>query len=580
MGHINRRGFLEEVLEASVARDKEKGGEDVLFKKYSNHSLPGGLAKTAGSLTPYSGSWTQAEVIHLLRRTTFGVKPADIQTLLAKTPSAAVDYLFSNAPALAPAPPVNNYYNGGYVDPTGVTAGQTWVNAAYGDGTVNAKRRGSLTSWWMGQILNQNLSILEKMTWFWHNHFATELSVIGDSRIAYVHHAMLRANALGNFKTLVTLVTKDPAMLVYLNGSANTASAPDENYGRELQELFTVSKYNSPSYIEDDVKAAARVLTGWQINRNVTPVVSYFNSARHDTSAKQFSAFYNSTVIAGQTGANGANETDALINMIFNAAAAQAANWICTKLYRFFVYYDTVTDTSVQSNIINGLASTLISNNWNIVPVVKQLLKSQHFFDANSRGCFIRTPLDFYAGIYRTFGISLPGTFDDQKTYAIWASFRQYAADNGLDLGEPPNVSGFPAYYQDPQYYEIWINSNTLPHRLEFVDMILTTGFKAGTGSTIVADVLAFANAYQYVDDPDLLTQYCCDMLLGLDISQTHKDSLKTSILLSGQTSNYYWTQAWQAYKTTPNATNTAIVKSRLQSLLKELMHLAEHHLA
>ena len=117
----------------------------------------------------------------------------------------------------------------------------------------------------MGLILNQNLSILEKMVFFWHNHFATETTTIGDARIAYVHHAMLRANAMGNFKTLVTLVTKDPGMLVYLNGYVNTKTAPDENYGRELQELFTVSKYNNPNYIEDDVKAAARVLTGWQV---------------------------------------------------------------------------------------------------------------------------------------------------------------------------------------------------------------------------------------------------------------------------------------------------------------------------
>ncbi len=266
--------------------------------------------------------------------------------------------------------------------------------------------------------------------------------------------------------------------------------------------------------------------------------------------------------------------------MIFTETGAQVANWICTKLYRFFVYYDTVTDTTVQSNIISGLASTLIAYNWNIAPVVKQLLKSQHFFDTNSQGCFIRTPLDYYAGTYRTFGITLPTTFDDQKKYAIWNGFRQYAADNGLDLGEPPNVSGFPAYYQDPQFYELWINSNTLPKRLQFADMMLANGFTASTGTAIKIDVIQFANAYANVDDPDKLIQYCCDLLLGIDISTTQKNSLKTSILLSGQTSNYYWTQAWQAYKTTPNTTNTNTVKTRLTTLIKELLHLPEQHLA
>jgi uncharacterized protein (DUF1800 family) len=578
MGKINRREFLEELLDAPTpARPLT---EDEIFQRYSNHVLPVGLAKTAGTLTAYSGQWTEKEVIHLLRRTTFGLKPADIQTLLGMTPGSAVDYLFANAPATAPSPPVNNYYDRGYIDPTGVANGQTWVNAAYGDGTVNGKRRLSLTAWWMGLILNQNLSILEKMTWFWHNHFATELSVIGDARIGYIHHAMLRANALGNVKTLVTLVTKDPGMLIYLNGYVNTATAPDENYGRELQELFTVSKYNNPNYIEDDVKAAARVLTGWQVNYATTPVTSKFTSSRHDTTNKQFSSFYNNAIVYGRTGASGATETDALINMIFTETPALVANWICTKLYRFFVYYDTVTDPTVQTNIIDGLATILILNNWDIVPVVKKLLKSQHFFDTNSQGCYIQTPLDFYAGVYRTFGISLPTSFDDQKKYAVWNAFRQYAADNGLDLGEPPNVSGFPAYYQNPQFYELWINSNTFPKRLQFVDMMLGSGFTAGTGSSIKIDVILFADAYQYVDDPDKLVQYCCDLLLGIDISLTQKNSLKTSILLSGQTSNYYWTQAWQAYKTNPTTANINTVKTRLTTLLKELLHLPEHHLA
>ena len=200
MGNYDRRQFLGAVLDATKANPAT---DDAIFEKYANHSLPRGLQKTTGTLTSYSGVWTQAEVIHLLRRTTFGVRPGDVQTLLAMTPGNAVDYLFSNAPSTAPAPPLNNYYSGGYTDPTGVLPETTWVNAAVGDGIVNSKRRASLKSWWMGVLLNQNCSILEKMNFFWHNHFATQITVIGDARIAYFHHAMLRANALGNFKTFV-----------------------------------------------------------------------------------------------------------------------------------------------------------------------------------------------------------------------------------------------------------------------------------------------------------------------------------------------------------------------------------------
>lgn len=428
----------------------------------------------------------------------------------------------------------------------------------------------------MGNTLNQNLSISEKMTWFWHNHFATEMTVVKDARILYIHHAMLRANALGNFKTLTTAVTTDPAMLIYLNGDSNTGTAPDENYGRGLQELFTVGKYNTPTYLQADVVAAAHTLTGWQVNYATTPVTSKFTPSRHDSGNKTFSSFYNNTVITGQSGAAGANEVTALMNMIFGATAQQTARYICQKLYRYFVYYDI--DATIQADIINPLAATLIANGWNIVPVLKQLLKSDHFYDMASRGCYIRTPLDFFAGIFRSFGITLPNTFDAAKTYAIWANVAQSAADNGLDLGEPPNVSGMPAYYQVPEYYELWINSNTYPHRLEYADLMLGTGFTGGTGTSIKIDVLAATQAYANASDPDMLVQYFCDLLLGISITQTHRDALK-SILLSGQTTNGYWTSAWSAYVANPNATNKAIVKPRLTSLLTEILHLPEHHL-
>jgi len=177
--------------------------------------------------------------------------------------------------------------------------------------------------------------------------------------------------------------------------------------------------------------------------------------------------------------------------------------------------------------------------------------------------------------------ISLPTSFDTNKKYNVWNAVRQYVSDNGLDLGDPPNVAGFPAFYQTPEFYELWINSNTYPKRLQFIDVMLGTGFTAGNGSSnaIKFDVLAFANASADVSDPDLFVQYCCDLFLGIDPSKMRKDTLK-SILLSGQSSNYYWTQAWLDYKNTPNATNTGIVKTRLNGLLSEILKSAEHNLA
>jgi uncharacterized protein (DUF1800 family) len=141
------------------------------------------------------------------------------------------------------------------------------------------------------------------MTLFWHNHFSTETNVYARGTLGYQYNSLLRQYALGNFKQLVRAITIDPAMLYYLNGNLNTSGAPDENYARELQELFTLGKENNPNYTESDVITAARVLTGWDVD-GLTETVS-FKLNRHDRNSKQFSSFFNSTVICGSQRCNG-----------------------------------------------------------------------------------------------------------------------------------------------------------------------------------------------------------------------------------------------------------------------------------
>ena len=483
--------------------------------------------------------------------------------------SQAVDMLL-NVSTTAPTPPLNNY-QAVVPDPT-IPLGQTWVNAPYDSNTVG-QRYYSFKSWWLGLMLNQDLSILEKMVFFWHNHFATEVLTVGDARKSYKLNAMFRANALGNFKTLVKNVTIDSSMLVYLNGYLNTSTAPDENYGRELQELFCIGKGFTPIYNEDDVKAAAKVLTGWRING--TTLNGYFDSTKHVTTNKLFSSYYGNTVIAGKTGANGATELDDMLNMIFNQQ--DCALHICRKLYRFFVYYDI--DSTVEANIIAPLASLLIGNGYNIKPVLSALLKSEHFYDLNSEGCFIRTPLDFLVGTFRTFEIDIPTSLPVDKTYTIWNYIRSLGANLALDLGDPPNVAGWPSYYQEPDYYETWINSNTLPRRMQYMDMLINSGFTAGTGTTIKIDPIKYAKLCPNVADPNILVDWSVDILLGIGLAQGTKDSIKTGTLLSGQSSDYYWTQAWTNSISNPTTTNINIVKTRLNSMLVEITRLAEYHL-
>jgi len=567
---VTRKQFLEDLIATQTAEKPSGPQEDEIFNKYANKKLPDSK-RTTSYLNQYSGTWSEVQVLQLLNRTMFGVKAADIQTLLNMDMSDAVDYLLSNIPA-APSPPVNNYSGPGNTDITGVAFGQPWVTAPVGDGTLNDYRRYSYKAWWFGLMLNQNLSIQEKMVFFWHNHFATQTYVVGDARLSYNHNVLLRNNALGNFQTFVNLVTTDPAMLMYLNGNSNTSNDPDENYGRELQDLFTIGENNNPNYTEDDVKAASRVLTGWRVNN--TTLGSFFVPQVHDTGDKQFSSFYNNTVISGQGGANGANETTELISMIFTKF--ETAHTLCTDLYRFFVYYNITPD--IDTNVIIPLAQILVNNNFEILPVLQCLFKSEHFYDPNNAGCYIKSPLDFIVGIYRTFNLQISSGLDAGTTYALWDYLQVYGINLGLDLGDPPNVAGWMPFYQSPAFYEIWINSNTYPLRQEFAKMMLSSGFNAGTSTTLTIDVLGFTQQYANASDPDMLINYLVSLLLGMSISATEQTNLKT-ILLSGQIANSYWTAAWNNFVTDPSTENTSVVYNRLSALYTALLTLPEFQL-
>ena len=253
-------------------------------------------------INPYSGPWTENEIVHLLKRTMFGAKKADVDYFRSRTMSQSVDELL-NPIAPQPAPPIKEYVTStqpGTPD-ANIAQGTTWVNDINNDGTVQSQRRGSYKKWWTGAMINQDRSIREKIVMFWVDHFGNETADIGNGNWAYTQQNLIRQYALSNFKQMVDAITKDVMMLRYLNGYLNIASAPDENYARELMELFTLGKGPGSQYTENDVREAAKVLTGWQING--TTYTSVFNPARHSTVNKTFSSFFNNTVITGRTGA-------------------------------------------------------------------------------------------------------------------------------------------------------------------------------------------------------------------------------------------------------------------------------------
>jgi uncharacterized protein (DUF1800 family) len=537
--------------------------------------------RTNSGLTPYTGVWTDNEVIHLLKRTMFGAAVADINYFKTKTMVQAVDELL-NPTAPMPSPPVKEYdgVTGALTMPdNSVATGATWVNDYNTDGTIQSRRRASLKKWWMGVMINQDRSIKEKLTLFWHNHFSTEMNDIGNANFAYKHHTMLRTSCLGNFKTLVKAVTLDPAMLVYLNGQVNTSTAPDENYGRELQELFCCGKGPNSLYTEPDVKAAAKVLTGWR--NDATTFTSYFTASRHDTTAKQFSSFYNNTIIAGQTGATGGDtEINNMLNMFFTApqSSAEIAKYLCRRLYRWFVYYNI--DASVETNVISPLATILINNNWDVKPVLSTLLKSEHFFDTLNQGCLIKSPIDKIVGMCREFKVQFQPDTDYTTNYGMYNYLVTWATNMQQSIGDPPDVSGWKAYYQEPQFYEIWINADTLPKRNQFTDTLIVSGYTFNS-KKIAVDGSEFAKTLPNPGDPNILLTDSIKILFRIPLSQASRDQIKKDILLGGQTSDYYWTNAWNQFINVPtDMANANIVKTRLRDLYKYLMNLSEYQLA
>jgi uncharacterized protein (DUF1800 family) len=538
-------------------------------KKKVSPTAPARLPRTTSGLNPYTGPWTRNEVQHLLKRTLFGSRKADIDYFLTRTLDQAINDLLTPTAPL-PAPPVNDYATADTVAP-----GATWVNTPVSDGTLNSNRRASFKRWWTGVMINQDRSIREKLTLFWSDHFGTETATIGNAHYVYWHHALLRQNCLGNFKQLIKNVTIDAGMLRYLNGYLNTNTAPDENYARELQELFTLGKGPTVAYTEDDVKKAAKILTGWRINGTTFTV--FWDGSKHDSTNKQFSNYYNNTIITGRTGANGALETDDLINMIFSQD--EVSKYICRCLYRWFIYYKI--DAAAETNMIEPLAAIFRTNNYDIKPVLEALFKSEHFFDAVNQGCLLKSPVDHVISCLREFNVVFPNPVTEYAdAYGMWNYIRGWLSNMNQDIGDPPDVSGWPAYYQAPQFHQLWINADTLPKRNQFADTMITNGYTRN-GKKIVINAVEFTKTLPNPADPNALIDDTLSIIFRVPMSATAKQQIKEQILLSNQTQDYYWTNAWNAYFN--NQADTAsfnIVNGRLKSFYQYLMDLSEYQLS
>ena len=296
---------------------------------------------------------------------------------------------------------------------------------------------------WMTQLSITDAQLREKMTLFWHNHFACN---IGNAYYEQQLNNIQRSNALGNFKTMLLQVSQTPAMLQFLNNQQNQKGHPNENFAREVMELFSIGRGN---YTEQDVKESARSFTGWSYDGKTGEYA--FRPKVHDDGSKTF---------MGKTG-NFCGED--IIDIIFSNR--QTAVFISTKLYRYLV--NEVPDTSH----INQMADVFYQSNYEIKPLLEFVFLSDWFYDDKNIGNLVKSPVDFLTGLNRQFYI----------TYQNPDVLMQFQRALGQLLFRPPNVAGWPGG-------RYWIDSSSLMYRMKMPSIILNAGYIDFTGKADPGD--------------------------------------------------------------------------------------------
>ncbi|NIJ54653.1 uncharacterized protein (DUF1800 family) [Dyadobacter arcticus] len=513
-------------------------------------------------LDKYDNPLTARQAAHLLRRITFGSSQESITQLAGKTTETVVGFLLSKT--TAPGPPKDPANKTFHDLPWGYPATEEMEQ-----NKNDAIRCALIKGWWIGQMLQQKSNIIEKMTLFWQNHFVSTATDVSDARFIYGQYQLLRKHALGNFRTFVIDITKDPAMLWYLNGNENVVGKPNENYGRELQELFTIGQGN---YDENDVKNAARVLTGWRPvgfrNTASAEVTVEFRALRHDTGNKIFSSHYQNTVIKGRNGTSAGDlELGELVDMILRQDAT--ALFIVRKIYRWFVQAEI--SPLIENEVIKPLAA-LFRNDYEIKPVLSQLFNSQHFYDAKLIGSQIKSPLELVIGSLSHFNQNVPDPVKDRGTYDL---FTQYLAAKARELQmevfDQPTVFGWQPYY-DTDFYELWINSTTLALRGAYSDAII----KGIPALKININSLDLAKKVSDPSNPIVLVNELTNYLFAFDLTQSQKDYLIDEILIPGLP-RYEWGVEWNQYISNQgDILKRNSVKRKIDNMYQYLLRLAE----
>ena len=543
------------------------------------------------SLDAHTGLLGERLAKHLLRRATYKIDKQAIDTFAAMSAEDAVEVLFTVPPTFLSEP----------INPE---TGLAWINNPDAVEPDQWKQRNYLKAWWLDESY-RDTSINSKMMMFLHQYM-TMHSDASDTAYVYDYLSLLRIYALGSYKTLALKIITDNPMSSYLDNRWNHKWNPNENFAREFMELFTIGKGpqiapgNYTNYTEDDVVTAARLLTGWRygdrtdtanmdpetgISRNFT-LFSY-----HDTDPKQFSSAFGDLEIVGATDDAGMwTELDTFVNMIFDQDAT--AITLCRRLYRYFVGREITDD--IETNIIIPLATTCRDNDYNLAITVKQLLKSQHFFNDGTGetankiiGNMIKSPMDNVLQTMNFFGIEAPHPISDAENHYDdfwWRSVVDVMFErSGFNILEPNNVAGYPAYYQAPNYSRDWFNSATLVARYSLAEQFITGTRVLSWGSLggVSFDIVDFIQNGGIISNPTdlldatLIVSTLCAYIFPEEPDADRLDYFLSNVFLSGFTPAG-WSAEWQNYLDTGDDSGVRIALERLYT---DLVYSQEYQL-
>ncbi len=544
------------------------------------------------SLTPVSGALGHRKAAHLLRRTTYRYTRAKVDELAPLSAADALASLLMAHPLQLEQPMY------------GATAPKSWINPPPPPGTLppadDFELKPYVMGWWVNEALHDP-GIAHKMSFFLHQYLAVDADS-GSSPQFFDYLALLRWGSLGNFKKLIVKIVTDNCMLSYLDNDQNYKGNPNENFAREFFELFTIGTGAAAgpgdytNYTEQDIEQAARVLTGFNHalrNQNLDPDTkipagkAYPQS--HDFDPKIFSARFAGTVIQPPTNdaAGMQKELELLVDMVF--AQEETARNICRRLYHFFV---TRTMTpEVETDIIGGMANTFKTSNFELKPVLLELLQSQHFFDADDSastdeivGALIKSPMELALQSLTFFGLPIPDPMTENKKHYIdfynSAVIERMLGISGLTLFYPFDVAGYSGYYQQPDFNRQFFNSATIIPRYK-LPQVLLTGTQAWTGASnqpigTKLDVVDWLKNKSGISDPSdsfILVKELLMYLAPEEVSTERFDYFHITIFLD-TLPPADWTYEWDNFVTTGNDSE---VRIPLERLVNAVMYAPEY---